>query len=145
MRRFPKRRPRPFSDFYSHAQPAALGLTSRFLDFNPSKRPSAAETLHRPYFKKLNENIAELSCRPIQKHGFLFERQRHTREGMPKLFLEEILLYHPELSNEYLKGRDRQCGFDIRSQADTFLNKMPSAHEGIVQRKTTFMPKHKFN
>ena len=144
MRRCPKRRPRPFSDLYPHAQPAALDLLSKLLDFDPSKRPSAAEALHHPYFKELHENVAELPSRPIPKHEFAFERQRHTREGMRKLFLEEILLYHPERSTEYLQGPDRQCGFDIPSQADTFANAMRSVQEGIAQRKTTSMPKHKF-
>lgn len=144
FRQLPKRRPRPFSELFPDAAPEALSLLEMLLQFDPARRPTAMEALSHPYFKDIAHDPNEHFGRPIPRHEFAFEHLQHTPEGMRKLFLEEIMLYHPEHSKEFMQGFDRNGGFDIPSQADTFASAMRSVQEGIAQRKTTSMPKHKF-
>lgn len=140
----PKRRRRPFSQIYPDADPLALSLLEWLLHFDPAKRPTAYEALSHPYLSDFFAGDNEPHAKPIPKEGFAFEHLQHTPEAMRKLFLEEIMLYHPEHSKESMQDFDRAGGFDVPSQADTFASAMRSVQEGIAQRKTTSMPKHIF-
>lgn len=144
FRQLPKRRRRPFSQIYPDADRNALSLLEWLLEFDPAKRPTAVEALSHPYLSEFFMHGCEPEIRPVPKHEFAFEHLQHSPEGMRKLFLEEIMLYHPDKSREFMQGFDRHGGFDVPSQADTFASAMRSVQEGIAQRKTTSMPKHKF-
>lgn len=144
FRQLPRRRRRPFSQIFPDADPEACSLLEWLLEFDPARRPSAYEALSHPYFRDLLDGELEPVGKPIPQHEFNFERLKLNPEAMRKLFLEEILLYHPEHSKEFLQDFDRYGGFDLPSQAETFASAMQSVQEGIAQRKTTSMPKSKF-
>ena len=141
----PRRGRRAFSHIFPHAEPEACDLLEKLLEFDPEKRPSAYEALSHPYFKDLHsEYDAEPVAKPIPRSEFMFERAKLTPDAMRRLFLEEIALYHPQHRRELLQDTDRNGGFDLPSQAETFASAMRSVQEGIQQRKTTSMPKAKF-
>lgn len=144
FRQLPRRKGLPFSQIFPTAEPDAWSLLEWLLQFDPARRPSAAQALSHPYFRELYDDDQESVVRPIPQHEFAFERLKLNPEAMRKLFLEEVLLYHPDHSREFLQGFDRNGGFDVPSQADTFASAMLSVQEGIAQRKTTSMPKSKF-
>ena len=62
-----------------------------------------------PYFKGLAKVEREPSCYPISKleFGFEFERQKVTKEDFRELIYREILEYHPQLLEDYVKGTER--------------------------------------
>lgn len=148
FRMLPRRNKRPFSQIFPNASADACSLLEWLLEFDPVRRPSALEALSHPYFRDFYEPgsspASERVSRPIPQSEFAFERAKLDPDAMRKLFLEEIALYHPQHANELLQEIDRNGGFDVPSQAETFANAMRSVQEGIAQRKTTSMPKAKF-
>lgn len=148
FRMLPRRGRRPFCQIFPHASPDACSLLEWLLEFDPARRPSALQALSHPYFRDFYEPgsspASERVSRPVPRSEFSFERMKLDPNAMRKLFLEEIALYHPEYAKELLQDIDRNGGFDIPSQADTFASAMRSVQEGIAQRKTTSMPKAKF-
>lgn len=140
----PRRGRRPFSQIFPHAEADACSLLEWLLEFDPAKRPSALDALSHPYFREFFDPNSEPVGKPIPKREFDFERMKLTPDGMRRLFLEEISLYHPDHSKELLQDTDRYGGFELPSQSDTFASAMRSVQEGIAQRKTTSMPKSKF-
>ncbi|KAI0561351.1 Mitogen-activated protein kinase 15-2 MPK15-2 [Gracilaria domingensis] len=144
FRALPRRNRRPFSQIFPHADPEACSILEWLLEFDPAKRPTALQALSHPYFRDFYTPEAELAAKPISADEFAFERQKLTPDAMRQLFLEEIALYHPEHAKDLLQNRDRNGGYDIPSQSDTFASAMRSVQEGIAQRKTSSMPKAKF-
>eukprot|EP00171_Calliarthron_tuberculosum_P008534 IDg8534t1 len=139
----PRKRRLPFTQLFPTADPEACDLLEKLLDFDPARRPTAGEALAHPYFREFYEPGSEPAGRPIDQREFDFEREKLNPEAMRKLFLEEILLYHPEHRRNFFE--DTPHGqFELPSQADTFASAMRSVQEGIQQRKTTSMPKAKF-
>ncbi|KAM0944381.1 putative mitogen-activated protein kinase CMGC-MAPK family [Dioscorea sansibarensis] len=99
----------PLSQKFLNADPLALKLLERLLAFDPKDRPTAEEALADPYFKGLAKVEREPSCYPISKleFGFEFERQKVTKEDFRELIYREILEYHPQLLEDYVKGTER--------------------------------------
>lgn len=143
FRQLPRRSRIPMTHLFPDADPLACDLLEWLLDFDPAKRPTAAQALAHPYFHGLASLGPPVTAKPIPQSEFAFEHYDLTPESMRKLFLDEILLYHPEHSREFLQNVDRG-GFDMPSQAENFANSMRSVQEGIAQRKTTSMPKEQF-
>lgn len=139
----PRKRRMPFTQIFPNADPEACDLLEKLLDFDPARRPTAGEALAHPYFKAFYEPGNEPMGKPIDQNEFAFERKKLTPESMRQLFLEEIMLYHPEHSREFFADT-RHGQFEPPSQAETFASAMRSVQEGIAQRKTTSMPKAKF-
>ncbi|CAN8061474.1 unnamed protein product [Agarophyton chilense] len=144
FRALPRRSRRPFSQIFPHASADACSLLEWLLEFDPAKRPTALQALSHPYFRDFFNLEAEPAAKPISADEFAFERQKLTPDAMRQLFLEEIALYHPEHAKDLLQNRDRNGGYDIPSQSETFASAMRSVQEGIAQRKTSSMPKAKF-
>ena len=139
----PRKSRLPFTQLFPGADPEACDLLEKLLDFDPARRPTAGEALAHPYFREFYEPGREPAGRPIDQREFAFERAKLTPDAMRKLFLEEILLYHPERRNQFFE--DTKHGqFEPPSQAETFASAMRSVQEGMAQRKTTSMPKAKF-
>lgn len=148
FRMLPRRNGRPFTQMFPQAAPEACSLLQWLLEFDPARRPTALEALSHPYFRELYEPgmtpYSEMVARTgIPQSEFAFERVNPDPDAMRRLFLEEIALYHPQHAKELLQNTDRNGGFDVPSQADTFATAMLSVQEGIAQRKTTSMPKAK--
>lgn len=143
FRELPKRRRRPCTHLFPQAEPEACSLLEWMLRFDPAERPTASEALSHPYFKEFRVGLGPTG-RPVPQHEFHFEHTRPTRSTMRELFLEEILLYHPQYSKQFLYSFDRDCTLKPPSQADSFASAMRSVQEGTVQRKTISMPEAKF-
>ncbi|KAI9083483.1 hypothetical protein K1719_034425 [Acacia pycnantha] len=101
-----KKSPVPFEQKFPNADPLALRLLQRLLAFDPKDRPTAEEALADPYFKGLSKVERELSCQPISKLEFEFERRRVTKEDVRELIYREILEYHPQLLKDYMNGTE---------------------------------------
>ncbi|PXF48943.1 Mitogen-activated protein kinase 16 [Gracilariopsis chorda] len=144
FRALPRRTRRPFSHIFPHADPDACSLLEWLLEFDPARRPTALQALSHPYFREFYDPEGEPAAKPISADEFAFERQKLTPDAMRRLFLEEIALYHPEHADHLLRDADRNGGYDIPSQSETFASAMRSVQEGIAQRKTSSLPKAKF-
>lgn len=132
----PKRPRKSFSTILPMScDPQAISLLECVLDFDPKKRPSAAEALAHPYFASLHDpDMIEMDCDPVPLEEFEFERQNLSIEGIRKLFLEEILKYHPDKRSLYINpGCAANCGslhFDPSNQATKFSNAMRANESG---------------
>jgi serine/threonine protein kinase len=117
MRRKP---PVPFTQKFPHADPLALRLLERLLAFDPKDRSTAEEALADPYFNGLsNVDREPSSTGPISKLEFEFERRKLAKDDVRELIYREILEYHPQMLQEYLRGGD-QIGFMYPSCVDRF-------------------------
>ncbi|KAK2987702.1 hypothetical protein RJ640_003920 [Escallonia rubra] len=97
----------PFSQKFPNADPSALHLLERLLSFDPKDRPSAEEALADPYFQGLASVDREPSTQPISKLEFEFERRKLAKDDVRELIYREILEYHPQMLQEYLRGADQ--------------------------------------
>lgn len=93
----PPQRPIPFLSLYPHANPLALDLISKLLQFNPQRRPDVDQCLAHPYF----EPIRDPSDEPTALHFNLdFEKFAKTPRDMKRMMYEEICHFHPEMIEE---------------------------------------------
>jgi len=76
----------PFSKIYPSANPLALDLLDKMLQFNPEKRISVADSLRHPYLKKYQ---SELPICPTAV-DFSFEKLAVSKPVLQNLFWEEI-------------------------------------------------------
>ncbi|GFS32345.1 MAP kinase 9 [Actinidia rufa] len=104
-----RRKPQvPFTQKFPHADPLALRLLERLLAFDPKDRPSAEEVaLGDTYFSGLSNVDREPSTQPISKLEFEFERRKLAKDDVRGLIYREILEYHPQMLQEYLRGGDQ--------------------------------------
>ncbi|CAL5442400.1 unnamed protein product [Camellia sinensis] len=103
-----KKSPVPFSQKFPNADPLALRLLERLIAFDPKDRPSAEDALTDPYFTGLaNADREPASAQPISKLEFEFERRKLTKDDVRELIYREILEYHPQMLQEYLRGGDQ--------------------------------------
>uniref|UniRef100_A0A0E0C5A7 mitogen-activated protein kinase n=1 Tax=Oryza meridionalis TaxID=40149 RepID=A0A0E0C5A7_9ORYZ len=107
-----RKKPRvPFSQKFPGADPMALHLLERLLAFDPKDRPTAAElcikALTDPYFTGLANSEREPIAQPISKLEFEFERRKLARDDVQELIYREILEYHPQMMQKYLRGGDQ--------------------------------------
>ncbi|KAF2309096.1 hypothetical protein GH714_000441 [Hevea brasiliensis] len=116
-----KKQPVPFSQKFPNADPLALRLVERLLAFDPKDRPTAEEALADPYFQGLsNVDREPSSTQPISKLEFEFERR--------KLAKDDILEYHPQMLQEYLRGGE-QTSFMYPSGVDRFKRQFAHLEE----------------
>ncbi|KAG8382774.1 hypothetical protein BUALT_Bualt05G0112300 [Buddleja alternifolia] len=109
----------PLSQKFRNIDPLALCLLERLIAFDPKDRPSAEEALAHPYFHGLANVKDEPSTQPISKFEFEFERRMLTKDDVRELIYREILEYHPQMLQEYLRGVD-QIHFMYPSGVDQF-------------------------
>ncbi|KAK4400034.1 Mitogen-activated protein kinase [Sesamum angolense] len=87
--------------------PGKMWLLECLIAFDPKDRPSAEEALADPYFYGLANVEDEPSTQPISKIEFEFERRTLTKDDVRELIYREILEYHPQMLQEYLRGVDQ--------------------------------------
>ncbi|OWM64033.1 mitogen-activated protein kinase 9-like [Punica granatum] len=136
--------PVPFSKKFPNADPLALRLLERLLEFDPRYRITAEEALAHPYFRGLANVDSEPSMKPISKFEFAFERRKLTKDDVRELIYREILEYHPQMLREYLQGADLSSfmypsGLDQFKQQFASLEENPSPKE---RRGTSLLRKY---
>lgn len=114
-----KKDPMPLSQKFPNIDPLALGLLESLIAFDPKDRPSAEEALEHPYFRGLANKEHEPCASPISKFEFNFERRKLAKEDIRELIYREILEYHPQMLQEYLRGTEH-TSFLYPSGADCF-------------------------
>jgi len=87
-----------FKRLYPQADPKLLDLLARLLQFDPAKRPSAAEALQHPYLAAYRDAPEE--GLPTPEIEMSFEKQAPSKEELRHLIWEEVLRYHPQLAKE---------------------------------------------
>ncbi|CAN8312452.1 unnamed protein product [Cochlearia groenlandica] len=122
----------PFSHKFPKADPLALRLLERLLAFDPKDRASAEDALADPYFSGLSNSEREPSTQPISKLEFDFERKKLTKDDVRELIYREILEYHPQMLEEYLRGGD-QLSFMYPSGVDRFKRQFAHLEENQGQ------------
>nr|GEV71281.1 mitogen-activated protein kinase 9-like [Tanacetum cinerariifolium] len=125
-----KKQPIPFTHKFPNVDPLALKLLERLIAFDPKDRPSAEESLADPYFNGLSNVDREPCTQPISKLEFEFERRKLGKDDVRELIYREILEYHPQMLQEYLRGGE-QTSFLYPSGVDRFKRQFAHLEEGL--------------
>ncbi|KAK6127659.1 hypothetical protein DH2020_038575 [Rehmannia glutinosa] len=139
-----KKQPVPFVRKFPNASPLALRLLEKLLTFDPKDRPTAEEALADPYFHGLANVNREPCNQPISQLEFEFERRKLTKDDVQELIYREILEYHPQMLQEYLRGGDETSGFMYPSGVDRFKQQFAhlEEHYGKGERSNPVQRQH---
>eukprot|EP00177_Eucheuma_denticulatum_P005078 GFKZ01009255.1.p1 GENE.GFKZ01009255.1~~GFKZ01009255.1.p1 ORF type:complete len:551 (-),score=77.53 GFKZ01009255.1:1668-3320(-) len=142
LQRMPRRSRRSMRDLFPHADPQAVDLLTHILEFDPAKRYTAEQALNHPYLKMDTVTPGK----PIDMREFEFEKRNMSIPELRRLFLEEILKYHPDRWDEYMNPSDQPVlMYAPSAQATRFREAMNANQYGIEQpRAWESMPNQRF-
>lgn len=135
---------RTLQQLLPQANPLALDLLSKLLELDPSRRLTAAAAMEHPYFAQLHEPSSAITRSAIPPEEFAFETKQLSVDQLRRLFLEEILRYHPDKREQYL-GQSPQPTRRLATegQAARFRDAMIAVQGGTDQpRPWDSMPNH---
>ncbi|PWZ02596.1 putative mitogen-activated protein kinase MpkA [Testicularia cyperi] len=134
----------PFQKLYPQANPLALDLLEKMLEFDPAKRISCEEALQHPYLSVWHDPADEPLC--PRKFDFGFESVDDV-EGMKRLILEEVKSFRTEVRRQarMMQQPKRQESLPIptreeikrSSPTDEDYPHVLGASAGIIQGGTT--------
>ncbi|ONM00504.1 Mitogen-activated protein kinase 17, partial [Zea mays] len=76
-----------------------------------------SKALADPYFASLANVEHEPSRHPISKLEFEFERRKLAKDDVRELIYREILEYHPQMLEEYMKGGEQINFFSLKKSS----------------------------
>ncbi|KAK4526771.1 hypothetical protein GAYE_SCF27MG4688 [Galdieria yellowstonensis] len=128
-------------EVFPRAHPEALSLLKRLLEFDPRKRPSAAQVLDDPYFAKFRDRNKEFTCKKVcDASEFEFERRRLSAADMRVLFWKEILLYHPELARSQVSSN-----YEMPSQVEMMRSQWKQTLGKVDSRQYSSLPRERLS
>ncbi|KAM3569793.1 hypothetical protein VYU27_008118 [Nannochloropsis oceanica] len=109
MRSLPQYPRRDFKSLYPEASAPALDLLEKLLQWDPAKRPSAAEALSHPYFDDIRDADFEQEPSIVIDWGDL-ETMRTTKPNLQRYLIEDMVTMNPD-SAALLKTVSLESGF----------------------------------
>ncbi|EKU21961.1 mitogen-activated protein kinase 4 [Nannochloropsis gaditana CCMP526] len=97
MRSLPQYPRRDFKSLYPEASGPALDLLEKILQWDPAKRPTAAEALSHPYFDDIRDADFEQESDLIIDWGDL-ETMRTTKLNLQRYLIQDMVSMNPESS-----------------------------------------------
>ena len=97
----------PFQQLFPQANPLALDLLSKMLNFDPAKRITCDQALEHPYLAVWHDPSDEPSC--PTKFDFGFEAEESS-EGMKKLIVDEVMLFRSEVRGQSRSNQGTRRG-----------------------------------
>ena len=82
-----------FKEKFAKANPLAIDLIEKTLEFNPLKRISVRDALKHPYLAKFRQPEQETECKV--PFDFEFEKVSMTKHRLREFIWEEVLAYRP--------------------------------------------------
>eukprot|EP01080_Neovahlkampfia_damariscottae_P000587 gene587-8095_t len=115
----------PLKKIYKNANPNALDLLDKLLDWSPKSRFTVEEALDHEYLKELHDPEDEPMC--DSKMDFTFEKDIKTEEDVKRLIFEEILSMHPEdkeLSTQIFEKQNENLGVEFDLEFDEMIEEL---------------------
>jgi len=118
-----------FKEKFAKANPLAIDLMEKTLEFNPAKRIGVADALKHPYLAKFRQPEQEIDCKV--PFDFEFEKMPMTKHTLREFIWEEVLAFRPAAKakhDRWLKNEvERQRKAQQKTSSGTSSNSSSAA------------------